>query len=132
MSYSYNFRYYPPMPAVEVALGAPGAGFSLGPLPTIVDTGADITTVPKEYLVRLGAPVVASGYLRSPWGERRRVKIYQVNVRVGGHNVYEIEVASEPGGHEVLLGRNVLNQLNLQLDGPNEVVVVLEEGGHHA
>jgi len=120
------------MQAVEVALGAPGAGFSLGPLPTIVDTGADITTVPKEYLVRLGAPVVASGYLRSPWGERRRVKIYEVNVRVGGHNVYEIEVASEPGGREVLLGRNVLNQLNLQLDGPNEIVVVLEEGDSHA
>jgi len=80
MPYPYNSRYYPPMPAIEVALGAPGADFSLGPLPTIVDTGADITTVPREYLVRLGAPVVASGYLRSPWGERHRVKIYEVNI----------------------------------------------------
>ena len=30
--------------------------------------------------MRLGAPVVASGYLRSPWGERHRVKIYEVNI----------------------------------------------------
>jgi predicted aspartyl protease len=125
MLYSYSTRYYPSMPAVEAALGAPETGFSLGPLSTIIDTGADITTVPKEYLVHLGAPVVASGYLRSPWGERHMVKIYEVNVRVGGHNLYEVEVASEPGGREVLLGRNVLNQLNLQLDGPNETVAVL-------
>ena len=115
MPYPYTSRYYPPMPAAEVALGAPGAGFSLGSLPAIVDTGADITTVPKEYLAHLGAPVVASGYLRSPWGERRKVKIYEVNVRIGGHNFHEVEVASEPGGCEILLGRNVLNQLNLQL-----------------
>ncbi len=76
--------------------------------------------------MRLGAPVVASGYLRSPWGERRRIKIYEVNVRIGGHNFHEVEVASEPGGREILLGRNVLNQLKLQLDGPNETVVVLD------
>ena len=125
MSYPYSTRYYPPMPAVEVALGAPWASFSLGPLPTIIDTGADITVVPREYLVRLQAPVVASGYLRSPWGERRSVKIYEVDVRVGGHDLHQVEVASEPGGREILLGRNALNQLNLQLDGPNEIVIVL-------
>lgn len=90
MPHPYNSRYYPPMPAIEVALGAPGADFSLGPLPTIVDTGADITTVPREYLVRLGAPVVASGYLRSLWGERHRVKT--------GPHVYE-----GPGTYRVLV-----------------------------
>ena len=61
MPHPYSSRYHPPMPIVEIALSAPGADFSLGPLPAIIDTGADITTVPKEYLVRLGAPVVASG-----------------------------------------------------------------------
>ena len=126
MSHPYDTRYYPPMPAIEVALSAPEADFSLGPVPTIIDTGADITVVPKEYLARLRAPVVASGYLCSPWGERHKIKIYEVNLRVGVHNLYEIEVASEPGGREVLLGRDVLNQLNLQLNGPNETVVVLE------
>ncbi len=125
MPYPYNTRYYPTMPAVEVTLGAPEADFSLGPLPTIIDTGADITVVPREYLIRLGAQVVASGYLRSPWGERHNVKIYQVNIRIEGHNLYDVEVASDPRGREILLGRGVLNQLNLQLDGPNEIVVVL-------
>jgi len=113
------------MPVVEVALGVSGGDFPLGPLPSIIDTGADITIVPREYLMRLDAPVVASGYLRSPWGGRSSVKIYEVNVRVGEHDLYDVEVAGEPGGREVLLGRNLLNQLDLRLDGPNETVIVL-------
>ena len=50
---------------------------------------------------------------------------YEVSSRIGGHNLYGVEVVSEPDGREVLLGRNVLNQLDLRLDGPNETVVVL-------
>jgi len=74
MPYPYSTRYYPPMPAVEVALGAPEADVSLGPLPSIIDTGADITVVPREYLMHLNAPVVGSGHLRSPWGGRHDIQ----------------------------------------------------------
>jgi predicted aspartyl protease len=125
MAFPYSARYQPPMPAVEIALGAPEADYSLGPLPAILDTGADITVVPQEYLIRLDAPIVAGEYLRSPWGERQSVKIYEVNLRIQGHALYHVQAASEPGGREVLLGRNVLNSLNLQLDGPNGIVNVL-------
>ena len=125
MPFPYSPRYHPPMPVAEIALGAPEADFTLGALPAIVDTGADITLVPRDYLIRLGAPVVAGGYLRSPWGERESVKIYEVNLRLQGHDLRHVEVASQPGGHEVLLGRNVLNLLNLQLDGPGETLTIL-------
>jgi len=90
MAFPYSARYQPPMPAVEIALGAPEADYSLGPLPAILDTGADITVVPQEYLIRLDAPIVAGGYLRSPWGERQSVKIYEVNLRIQGHALYHV------------------------------------------
>ena len=128
MSFPYSSRYHPPMPGVEIALGVPEADFALGPLPAIVDTGADITLVPREHLIRLDAPIVAGGYLRSPWGERESVKIYEINLRIQGHDLYHVEVASASGEREVLLGRNVLNLLNLQLDGPNETVTILPPG----
>ena len=51
MSFPYNARYQPPMPTAEIALGAPAADLSLGPLPAVLDTGADITVVPQEYLI---------------------------------------------------------------------------------
>jgi predicted aspartyl protease len=125
MPFPYSARYQPPMPIVEIALGAPEADLSLGPLPAVLDTGADITVVPQEYLIRMEAPVVAGGYLRSPWGERQSIKIYEINLRIQGDDLRHIEVASEPGGREVLLGRNVLNLLNLQLDGPGQSVTLL-------
>jgi len=43
-SYPYSQRYTPSMPAIEVALGAPETGCSLGPLTAILDTGADINS----------------------------------------------------------------------------------------
>jgi predicted aspartyl protease len=125
MSFRYSPRYHPPVPAAEIALGAPEADFTLGPLPAILDTGADITLIPREYLIQLDAPVVAGGFLRSPWGERESVKIYEVNLRIAGRDLYHVEVASQLEEREVLLGRNVLNLLNLQLDGPNEIVSML-------
>jgi len=125
MSFRYSLRYHPPMPAAEIALGAPETDFTLGPLPAILDTGGDITLIPREYLIQLDAPVVAGGFLSSPWGERESVKIYEVNLRIAGRDLYHIEVASQVDGREVLLGRNVLNLLNLQLDGPNEIVLML-------
>src|SRR5512136_2427722 len=67
MSFPYSARYQPSMPVADIALGAPEADFTLGPLSAILDTGADITLVPRGYLIQLDAPVVASGYLRRPW-----------------------------------------------------------------
>ncbi len=124
-SYPYSQRYAPPMPAIEVALGAPETGCSLGPLTAILDTGADISIVPREYLVQLRAPVVGGGHLRSPWGERQPVKIYELDLCVAGQVLSQVEVAADPQAREVLLGRDVLNMLNLQLDGPAETVTIL-------
>ncbi len=123
-SYPYSQRYTPPMPAIEVALGAPEAGCSLGPLTAIVDTGADISIVPREYLTQLRAPVVGAGHLRSPWGERQPIKIYELDVCIAGQLLSQVEVAADPQAREVLLGRDVLNLLNMQLDGLTETVTI--------
>jgi predicted aspartyl protease len=113
------------MPAIEIALGAPEAGCSLGPLLAILDTGADITMVPKTYLAQLRAPVVSAGYLRSPWGERQPVKIYELDVCIAGRLLPQVEVVADPQARDVLLGRDVLNTLNMQLDGPAKTVTVV-------
>ena len=105
-SYPYSQRYAPPMPAIEVALGAPETGCSLGPLTAILDTGADISIVPRAYLAQLRAPVVGAGYLRSPWGERQPIKIYELDVCIAGQLLSQVEVAADPQAREVLLGRD--------------------------
>ena len=74
--FPYDRAYRPPMPAFEISLGLPGHNPTVGPLPAIVDTGADATLVPIAYVKQIGAPKMDRGNLRSSWGERRPVFIY--------------------------------------------------------
>lgn len=46
---------------------------------------------------------------------------------MGGHPIPDVEVIGDEQSHEVLLGRDVLNQLRVLLDGPAEIIKVLDE-----
>lgn len=56
--------------------------------------------------------------LSNQWQERRPVYVYEVDLRIGGKVLPAVEVAGDPFGDELLLGRNVLNLLDLRLEGP--------------
>jgi hypothetical protein len=56
--------------------------------------------------------------LRSQWGERRAVFLYLVDLQIGELTLPGIYVVGDELGEEIVLGRNVLNQLRLLLDGP--------------
>ena len=59
-TYLYDQTYYPAMPVVEVKLIAPYPGGSVGPLPSLIDTGADATLVPLDLLEMIEAKIVDS------------------------------------------------------------------------
>jgi predicted aspartyl protease len=85
MSYHpYSNDYFPAAPVVEIRLGAPGAEVTLGPIESLVDTGADATLIPMSYLNQVGARKVDRASVRSHWGERRPVSIYSVALEVDG------------------------------------------------
>lgn len=125
--HKYHTRYHPPVPAVELALLAPAGDIGIGPLLAVLDSGADGTLVPTSLLERLGTPSVYQTGIRSHWGERRRVDIHLVDLRIEGRRLDDVEVVADDLGREVVLGRNVLNQLILLLDGPAEEALVLNE-----
>lgn len=127
MSYPYSQRYSPPIPAIEIALSIPESDAFIGPLFAVLDTGADASIVPQEYLKKVGAVIVDEANLRSYWGDSQRVYIYQVDLRVNGQLIPDVEVVSDERGQDILLGRDVLNQLCLLLDGPTESLEVLDE-----
>jgi len=116
-NYPYLTTYYPPMPVLQVRLGYPGESLRLGPLPAIVDTGADGTLVPQSLVDELGAPFIDDVRVRSHWGEWRNVQLFTVDVGIGSLCLPAVEVVGDPG-QEIVLGRNILNQLKLLLDGP--------------
>jgi predicted aspartyl protease len=83
----------------------------------MVDTGADATIVPLEYLDQIEASVEGFSNIRSHWGESTQVNLYAVDVIIEGITLPGILVVGDEIGQEVVIGRNVLNCVRLLLDG---------------
>lgn len=117
-NYSYLATYDPPMPALEIRLGYPGEALTLGPLTAIVDTGADGTLVPQSLIDEIRAPLVDDVRVRSPWGKWRYLQLFTVDIGIEVLRLPAVEIVGDDLGNEIILGRNVLNQFKLLLDGP--------------
>lgn len=126
MSYTYLTTYDPPMPALQVRLGYPAEALTLGPVAAIVDTGADGTLVPQSLIDELRAPFVDNVRVRSHWGEWRNMQLFTVDIGIGSLRFPAVEVAGDQG-QEIVLGRNILSQLRLLLDGPAGQMDILDK-----
>jgi hypothetical protein len=126
MSLPYDTAYTPPAPMLEIRLAAPGEAPRVGPLPAVVDTGSDGTLVPTEYLEQAEAIDLGDAILYGIVGEARRVHLYEIDLQVGPLLLPGSVVVGDDHGHEVLLGRNVLNKLILLLDGPRNETELFE------
>lgn len=124
MKFPYDNNYYPPAPMVEITVGPPDESLLIGPLHAFVDSGADATIIPAHYIQPLGLQVDDRKYLRTPWGDRRVVDIYYLDVGIGEIRLPFIEVVADDEGDEIILGRSVLNKLRVLLDGPAQRIEV--------
>lgn len=57
--------------------------------------------------------------LSSQWHDRRAVNVYEISLRLDNLMLLYVEVAGDPLIAEWVLGRNVLNELDMRLDGPS-------------
>lgn len=127
LAQEYNQRdFSPPMPVLDVGVSKPGADIPSRIVEVIVDTGADGTLLPRDILKDAGAPYIDRVHLVSITGERRPVDLYVVTLYLGERRVYGVQAVALPAGATAILGRDVLNQLRLHLDGPAGVTEVLE------
>ena len=120
----YDSGYVPSAPRLDIRVGVPDESFMEPPLKALVDTGADVTIVPARFIEPLGLQIDNRKALRSPWGERRLVNIYLLDVGVGDLRLPLIEIVADDRGNEVILGRNVLNRLVIVLDGPKQTLQI--------
>jgi predicted aspartyl protease len=123
MKAAYSRDYTPPAPILPISLATPEEAPQIGPQPALIDTGADGTFIPTILLEQLGVPVIYATNVRSHLGERsRRVAIHQVDILIDTIRLPNVEVVGDDWSNEIILGRNVLNKLNLLLDGPRQIV----------
>ncbi len=127
MIFSYSRNYFPPAPIAQVTFINGSTNQSTGLLPALLDTGADATLIPFHYLEDIRAPEMYRMSLRSQWGESRQVMLYLVNLQVGDVLLEDIEAVGDELSDEIILGRDVLNQLWVFLKGPQATLEINED-----
>jgi hypothetical protein len=128
MSTPYQQDRFPSAPVLPVRLGIPREAAHDTVFSALIDTGADFTLVPLTWLVQIDAPESRYAYVRGLWSEQRQVTLYLVDLHLETGVLPGVEVAGidDEDDQEIVLGRNVLNQLILLLDGPHLATDVLE------
>ena len=128
ITFKYDNSYNPSMPVIPVTLVSVDDDQTASePIEAIVDSGADGTVIPIAYLKTIQAPMVRKARLRGITGVGIWADIYLVSMRIGPLKLSGIRVIASPGA-EAILGRNVLNQLVLGLNGPAESVELHVDG----
>ncbi len=124
MKHPYSRNFQPPFPALPVVLTNAEEVLRTAEKNALIDTGSDGTLVPMALLEDVLAPVLSETRIRSHWGEWRAVQLFLVDIELEGLSLPGILVVGDDTGHEIVLGRNVLNRLHLALNGPAQVTEV--------
>jgi hypothetical protein len=113
--------FAPPAPLARVVLQNPADGTLVSDVPMLLDSGADVTLVPEDYVVRLGVPLNPDERygLAGFDGNTSTAQVAQLQMVFLGRTFRgRFLLTNHPCG---ILGRNVLNALRLVLDGPRLV-----------
>ena len=117
-SHLYDSSFDPAAPVFPIGLGPSGEEDIRQELTALIDTGADVTMIPARILLLAGGRVIEQGRLRGILGDPVTVNLYLIAVHIGGVTVHGIRAAALKDNREPTLGRDVLNQLEIVLNGP--------------
>jgi len=118
-------NYYPAMPIAEISLLSNLSGESVVSVMALIDSGADATLLPIDVLESADALLYQTRTMRSVTGHSIPVDTYFTVIQVGPYIVRGIKAVALPAGSEAILGRDVLNQLELTLNGPAQELWVV-------
>ncbi len=116
-SHPYNNRDYDPAaPVMEVIIHKSGTETGKS-VTALIDSGADATMIPMAVLETIQARYLETRRMRAVIGQPVTVDTYLISVQVGSHTIPGIEAIAMQEGTEAIIGRDVLNQLIVTLNG---------------
>jgi len=124
ITFEYDLAYDPSAPVMKIEIDGYHDLFGKSSLWAMVDSGADATMIPLRILEAIGAAYKETMWMRGVTGGRVEVDRYLVAIRIGSNLIRGIHVVAAPVSNEAVIGRDVLNQLVVTLDGPAEVTEV--------
>jgi len=122
--YRFNEQLTPPAAFVFASIIRPDGGASARDVPAQLDTAADFTVLPTAIVSRLGLRQVSEIPVSGFGGAIALSPTYVVDVQVHDLTSKRVEAVSSDHERYVLLGRDVLNQFRVVLDGPNQILEI--------
>lgn len=122
--FQYDSTYDPAAPVIEIGVGIPAVKHPLRHLRALVDSGADATVLPRSLLDEIGARFVGHQIMSGVTGEKETARLYLVLIHMPTGISYGIRAVARERLGEALIGRDVLNQWRITLDGPGETVEI--------
>lgn len=118
---SFDDTFDPPAPVLPIRISGLDEHDPAAVLRMLVDTGADCTLIPVKLARSLRLPVVDKAEIQGVGGRPQRANVHAARIRLGSVRVLARVVAL---GDECLVGRDVLNRVVLQFDGPAQTLQV--------
>jgi len=111
--------FQPPAPVAQVTVSSPVTGESVPNVNMLIDTGADVTLLPRAAIAQLidSAENVGQYELEGFDGTRSMAPAVRLELHFLGR-VFRGQLLIVDQSHGIL-ERNVLNSISLTLDGPN-------------
>lgn len=112
-------RFSPPAPVGVIELRNPATGKVQANVPMLLDTGADVTLLPRESVNQLPIPIDPAQVhelIGFDGARSTTVAVHLDLIFLGQTFRGRFLLIDQPDG---ILGRNVLNHLNVAFDGPS-------------
>jgi hypothetical protein len=110
--------FHPPAPVALVTLRSPASGATIANVPMLLDTGADVSLVPREAISGLIAIDTADQYeLEAFDGTKSAAPATELEMLFLAKSFRGRFLVVE--GRHGILGRNILNNVSLLFDGPS-------------
>ena len=123
-TFLYDSSYDPPAPVLPIRIGVPNRDEPKEEYWAFLDSGADATAIPVDLLWAIGARVVGQGRLSGVTGVSVEVEVFRVMSYMPTGISYGIRAVGSKESGIIILGRDVLNQWRITLDGPGEIVEI--------
>ncbi|MEM3437415.1 MAG: retroviral-like aspartic protease family protein [Nitrososphaerales archaeon] len=117
----YSEKYDPPAPIVDVTINSP----KRIKISALIDSGADITVISKEKADEsslISKPPVSVVFIKSP-DYVGLAPIFLLEIEIGDEK-FSIATAVAMIKEEGILGRDLLNKLVVELNGPEKVASI--------
>jgi predicted aspartyl protease len=115
LSFDYDGRYNPAFPVMDIqVMGSDPA--RVVSVTGLVDSGSDATQLPLSVLRSVGARPTDRRWVQDLGGVRYSLSTYAIRLKLGPL-IMPVEVIGRQGINEAVIGRDVLNQLVVTLNG---------------